>query len=97
MSLINNLGHYLKITDIQYRHTPTDNEMAVIIITCDIYPSQAARQNGFADFECGKRDIVETTSMNYVCDPQKTLRDNMLTGSYTALKNLPEYAGWVDA
>jgi len=92
MAIKNDDGNYLRVVD---------TSMVPECVGVDIYEKESLRQTGPGIFNQVVRDLVFCNlelreEVAVAADPAKSVRDNVTTACYRALKRLPQYADWFD-
>lgn len=89
MALKNSSGNYLKITKVSLDSSN---------VFYDLYQSQESRLNGLGEFETKKEEYFPVAAdLSVLADGERTIKENIITAGYTALKAHEAFSDWVDA
>jgi len=92
MALTNNDGNYLRVVD-------TSGVPSYVAI--ELYRDVDLRQHGLGPFDQAVRDHVFCDlelreELALPADPSRSVKDNVTTACYRALKRTPAFADWED-
>ena len=90
MALMNENGNYLRVTG-------TNNED---LVSTELFRSASERHGGMDEFGKALMRTDYAPSVHSLLDSpanaNKTIRENIVSACYAALKSLEEYRNWID-
>jgi hypothetical protein len=92
MAIKNSDGNYLRVVDTR---------MVPEYVAVELYRNEDLRQTGPGPFDQVVQDHIFCDlelreELAVAADPAKSVRDNVTTACYRALKRMPQFVGWVD-